>query len=599
MNNEVDERAAFKRRVIKVLLTGDIRNIRVRDFAISEEERDAILRKLFAKEITNENGEKISGAVLRPSDIHGDEVIFERMTPEGRNMLAFVGGLGADGNEANIETFRNVLQLYPSAKDFGKSLGALRQKAHKELGGEKYKELFDGMDSFEKSLYGRQYDYWMAFVDLKAEAREKFGKKTADEAAADDAVAEEPIEAVEPKKKEIAPLPKVAESDDLRIKANPNEALLTNGYGDIFELNPDNSMTVLRASQIEVNDLAAQYMREHSNGLLGGKVVESGDELYTGICSGLYATSDGEQKLTIEMLEMADLSPSWMCACDGRNIALSKMMSVDGENVIIGYVNAGTFWRVVSFFKGVARENWRLLPDYVLARDGKMLRFGAGVAQLVEQFVLPFSLQIALARVEASGVLAQTGELDKRLLTLGTAQRIPSAQTYLRSPRRSAVFQETDRGATMELSHTGGVGGDNMRERPEKMVIDEGILPDYLNVVASWQEKNETSGIITQRALRSLDGQLIYTFSEDDKGRAWLSHAEMAVSPVNSFGVRASFVKCGDVATPLYELPVRAGVAADHDVKDKVKVSTGAEYISMWPYVRRIELVRNYIKSRR
>ena len=61
----------------------------------------------------------------------------------------------------------------------------------------------------------------------------------------------------------------------------------------------------------------------------------------------------------------------------------------------------------------------------------------------------------------------------------------------------------------MELSHTGGVGGDNMRERPEKMVIDEGILPDYLNVVASWQEKNETSGIITQRALRSLDGQLI------------------------------------------------------------------------------------------
>ena len=657
MANEVDR--VFERRVIRTLSTGSMQNLRLKDVQISDVERESVLRRIFDGSISMKDGVDVALAVLRPCDIKGVDVVFESMPDDAKDILGNMAGRGfGQGAEVTVDEMVQILEQCPTIIDFEEVSEQFKQWVRTEVAENEQDYYFEALRNYKKALYGRQYDYWHAFKRLRELAKAKYDKKPkvepkvgvkepvkeaepkaaeaekaevveekVENSAAEKkmpdhakklnelmAAAAKPVgekeaaaEKEEPKKAEAAETKKSDEAqapakkahgllDAPVLKAGPIE---TNGFGDIVKLSPDESMAILRATQIEPNEIATAFYKERSGNLLGAKKAkETGNEIYTGVCSGLFALGDDEVRLTIEMLEMADLAPTWIFECEGRKIALSKMFLLNGELVAIGYVNNGETWRAVTFFKGVARENWRLLPDYILTRDGKTMKFGVGVAQLVEQFVLPYPIQIALARVEASGARALLGEADVRLMAMGTAQRVPSPTTYQRTVRKSLLYSETDKAAAIELSKAGGVGGDNLRSRPEKLVIADESMPDFASVVASWQEKNETCGIITKRAIKSMDGRLIYIFSEDKRGRAWLSHVEAAGSPVNSFGVRVAFVKCGDVASPLYERPMRAGVAEDHDLKDKVKISTGAEYISMWPYVRRIPLIQKYLELR-
>ncbi len=655
MTKEVDR--VFERRVIRVFSTGSLRNLRLKDVQVSDVERESVLRRIFDGSISMKDGIDVALAVLRPCDIRDVDTVLAGMSADAKDLLGHMAGRGfGHGDEVTADEMVQILEQCPSVIDFEEISEQFKQWVRTEVAPDEQDYYFEALRNYKKALYGRQYDYWHAFKRLREDAKKKFGatrptasksvietpevKKKVDEPAKAKPAAKETVakktpdyakklnelmesgkKAEKPKGSEEKPkledapkaekrskvemeskteeMPKTANDgllDAPKLKAGPIE---TNGYGALTKLSPDDSMAILRATRIEPNEMAAAFYKERNGNLLGAKKAkETGNEIYTGVCSGLFALDEEEMQLTIEILELADLAPTWSFDCEGRKIALSKMFMLNGELVAIGYVNDGEFYRAVTFFKGLARENWRLLPDYIMTRDGRTMKFGVGVAQLVEQFALPFPIQVALARVEASGAKALLGEADIRLLAMGTAQRVPSPTTYQRTVRKSALYNETDKAAAVELSKAGGIGGDNLRSRPEKLVIASESMPDFASMLASWQEKNETCGIITKRAIKSLDGRLIYIFSEDKRGRAWLSHVEIANSPVNSFGVRTSFVKCGDVASPLYERPVRAGIAEDHDLKDKVKISTGSEYISMWPFVRRIPLIQKYLELR-
>lgn len=72
------------------------------------------------------------------------------------------------------------------------------------------------------------------------------------------------------------------------------------------------------------------------------------------------------------------------------------------------------------------------------------------------------------------------------------------------------------------------------------------------------------AGPVEIEGFSSHDGQLVWMFANDAKGRIWIPHVE-AVAPVTALGLRRDFVMMGDFVTPLYEYTANAGIYGDRD----------------------------------
>jgi hypothetical protein len=109
--------------------------------------------------------------------------------------------------------------------------------------------------------------------------------------------------------------------------------------------------------------------------------------------------------------------------------------------------------------------------------------------------------------------------------------------------------------------------------------------------------KTSTGAVENVKAsvFRSQNGELEYTFFEDDTGRAWLASVQNVKAPINSAGIRSSAVDVGGLDMPRYEYhsQIPQGYAAAGK-----RYGPRGEYGDAWPYLRETPLIQEYYRAR-
>ncbi|MCR5573091.1 MAG: DndE family protein [Candidatus Saccharibacteria bacterium] len=299
--------------------------------------------------------------------------------------------------------------------------------------------------------------------------------------------------------------------------------------------------------------------------------------------------SISDDYLTAEVLERADLAPTYKVEFGDASIALSKRFQVRTRDAVIAYVKkeGSNEYVVRSYYRSNSQGVWRFLPDYVPLKDfdGEIYDidwFGKGYSE--ESLTLPADMQRAMAMLDREP-LAQGADENPEFLFFGTAQQYESRHDYLitkdaRGLRNSAYNEISSRPA-VEFA-----GDPYALLPPEKVgVNNEEQNPDFSKIRGEYDTSSGIYGDIHVRTFLSKNGELLYSFNEDSRGRVWIGGIEY-LGGTNSAGLRRTWVEGGNLSTPLYEYNTQAGEYGDYSERKEYYVCMWRNYLSKVPMIK-------------
>lgn len=479
---------------------------------------------------------------IRPNAAMTPEQTMGSLAARERNILGYFTSFkwGDNWQNASTRDLDSFYAQFPTPIEFESEEATFLDKIEDLNGAAKRAAYEDAMENFKKHVFGKRYEYYKSYQNLKAEAFDEVAR--ADQYQSQSGITE---------RLDKIPVP--------RATATPE-----------YQKVPETA---------EVRQLDK---RESERVLRDGRIM--GDT---------YKAYDGrEYRLTKEALSDYGLAPEYQVGLAGVNVNLSKIFSVDGRPAAIAYVETAKGTQVCSYYRSSSQGVWRLLPDYTPdAKTGYGLGwYGKGRSE--ESLTLPAELQTALETVNAAAPHIDLDQVSSEFAFCGTAMRYGSTDEYLdkmrRGEMRGSYWEEV---ADRPLKQYGDLAfGD--KDEPSRLNVPSGEAPDFSRSFLNYRSKSAVFGNFTVKHFQSKDRRLRYTFNSDDAGRAWIGGIE-AVSQFTSTGLRRDWVKAGDLATPIYEyqsMVEGSGYGDEGDYR--------GGYIGMWKsYVSKIPLVREFLAS--
>ncbi len=127
--------------------------------------------------------------------------------------------------------------------------------------------------------------------------------------------------------------------------------------------------------------------------------------------------------------------------------------------------------------------------------------------------------------------------------------------------------------------------------KPENIQLqDPDDAPVMDTVIKEYSQTTSVYGKVKVRVFESKNHKLLFSFMEDDQGRAWIGSVETQ-EPVTSLGLKKKWVQSEPLTTPVYEYVSQSnGYGTPDDYAGE-----GREYISVWEnYVSKIPYVKSY-----
>ena len=518
--------------------------------------REIVGKKLLDNEITDADKRRLLGAVQGPITLYG-----ERNVLEGNKDRGYIGIRGNETEESILEAVMKLepgaattsdlsrfMSEYPTPLDFEPMARRMMQSVERRIPPEESAELARmrrAMGSFQKKVYGEQYDYYLAMKSLEADARKRSGERR-------------------PTTGERAP-----ESVDRRRARE---------YGSrVLETREEPNWSV------EENTITPERGRE-----LVERAILDGDEFLM--------DRDGRleyEELTTEDILAAELAPTHEIGFEGVKVGFSDVFLVSGkQEAAIGYVEKDGEVYARSYYRSEKTGMWKYLPDYGQDETGRVEFFGRGTSD--ESLILPAEIQAELnSRAAAEAPKPEEDEKRRELrrkVFYGTARVI---SRYEEVPEDwgdgDALYREVDEDPKMAFLDKVG---------PEQLMpIRDGSWPDFDKEVMSYKGKTRLSGRFTARVFESEDETFRWTMMEDKHGQAWVGQIELK-APVTSTGLRASWIEAGGFERSLYETPKTADKYGDYGDVKKARRRTGEEYtkyVSMWKkYWSKIPMIKEY-----
>lgn len=514
------------------------------DAEVDETMRQRVLDDLAIDKIRDKDMEACLLRVRDPlrSVKIGPQKMFEEIdqSPIQKQILAVASGDGlTDWDKVDETTMRNLLGKPAKGKlDFRTPIGyevfmrRFLREVDKRATEPQKKAYTEAANELEETLYGRRLEYYRQFQALKREADEQFGRKV--------------------------------EANTAQVVAN----VADDGKSAAF---------MALSETLSEQDYAAKR-----DSLLG-KVVIDGDP---------WEVNGREYRLNVQHLERAGLAPEYETKVDEQEIYLSKIFQLDsGRPAVISYVPTDDGEVVVnSYHRDLSTGLWKMLPDYIRRPNSLQIsEFGYGYGE--NSLVLPTELQKTLAQLETKYGVQRMAERNTDFLFAGMTRGYASAQEYnealaarqMRGNYYEEVESEPYNHDFQTISHE--------KKPPYTQSLNVQTAPDFDKLIAKYSTTTVFVGPTFVKCYKSNNGEYLYSFDRDSRGRAWISQIEALKSPVTSTGLRREWVDGGALLTPVYEPSREAGEWGDpKDVR-------GAN-VCMWNgYLKHVPLIADFVRK--
>ena len=524
---------------------------------IGEEDVSEYLDKVEGGEIGYAEKERFLQRIQGPVERRGEDGVFfgdpERGAPgiaglrQEQRILATMTGVGFNNYaQTGAEEVAKFVEKYPTPLDFEASAGNFLEVIQKENSAEKYQQYVRSMESFQRKIYGKKYEYYLALKELDGALEERKAEKARAERMDDTVILGR----------------ERLRMDGRKIGRRMERLLKREAEGE--ELSPEEGREMLKKAELD------------------------GDALID--------PDTGERReFSREDLMRAELAPNYEMKLDGVRFGFSEVFNVGGKDAVISYVekDGKTFAR--SYYRSGSQGVWRYLPDRTQDPETKrFIWYGKGMSE--EAITLPSEVQATLnKRAEASEALKMSeDEMSER-------QKIVAKE-------RVKAFYGTARETMLRVGRFVGDGKNDALARemsfkaryefpndvpPERLRLRDELMPDFGKEVLSYQGSSRIYGEFKATVFKSGNGDLKWTMMEDREGRAWVGQVETQ-APITSTGCRKDWVSAGDFATPAYEyLKQDRGYGDMGDVK--LNSRGGVQYVSMWKnYLQRVPMIREY-----
>lgn len=585
---------------------------------VSESERAEFLRQLKQGDITEANEVDFLMLIRDPINTEkiGAERMFERIASDQRQTQILA--VAADYNLrnwklVNAEALEKLLgDAQEPGEDYRTPVGfaqfrehfleEIRPKASEQM----YKAYLHSMDELERVLYGKRYEYYVQFEALrqealgetKSEVEAKTTKRIRGRRGSKERLAgEREIEALSSEELKTDTHTQDEEAQSINVVQKKRKTVKADSRAAEIQSAKtlESSLQEVRQSDLELQEAnsrkivpkrrqAAKYIilsSERSAEMLGRAVID-GDPWRSGL---------REQLLSTHNLAEAGLGPAYEVAVGGVNLWLSELFSLaNGRVVALGYVTDGASYKVRSYYRSSERGLWLYLPDYTRRSDGGVDGYGIGYGR--ESVTLPAELQEALAQIEQQrGARSPAGAgCNPEFVFAGTAHSYESSQEFQMMWQHRRLKGDYYREVSVEpINHDFNLHTTAQKKAPYTLAIDYNRAPDFTQRLVQFVTTTVDAGAVQVDGFVSHDGQYIWLFMQDGKGRAWVSNVE-AVSPVTSLGLRRDWTLMGDFTTPLYEFTTQAGIYGDRG-------DTRGARQGMWKnYLSNIPLLQEYLK---
>lgn len=295
------------------------------------------------------------------------------------------------------------------------------------------------------------------------------------------------------------------------------------------------------------------------------------------------------KKLTPELLKERGLEPHYRVEI-GKTVLWfsSRPYELAKKRIaVMAYIESEGKLVARSYYRSNTHGIWKYLPNY-LSREGERIQwYGKGHSE--ESISLPIALQRALARLGEREAPLKIPEPE--FIFAGTARDAGRAQAAEATFFREVESRPRELDGNFYLDF-------NERRRGRKVAPEELTFrnpeqaPNFGRMLAGWLQETNLYGTISVEAFPSKDGTLRYLFCRDHQGRAWIGAIEDVTSELQSTGLRAEWVRGGDLLTTVYA----------HDEEDggygKADPALGS-YRDMWPnYLSKVPVIQEYLRAR-
>ncbi|HVT01224.1 MAG TPA: hypothetical protein VHE53_03250, partial [Patescibacteria group bacterium] len=287
--------------------------------------------------------------------------------------------------------------------------------------------------------------------------------------------------------------------------------------------------------------------------------------------------------LTTELLEQEGLGPKHEIKIEGGPTFYisDPYMASGGRAAVVGYVEKDGKLLARTYYRSGSQGVFRYLPGYRTDDMGNIDWFSKGFGE--ESITLPIYIQEGLANIVNSNPPKTVS--DPNLIFAGTARNInkqmTSGNTYIQEVESKPVqlegiFFPSDRNAKLA---------------PETLTFaNEGDAPNFAEPLATWNQSNNIYGNYVSQVFISKNKRYKYIFNKDASGKVWIGAVENN-SPIQSTGLRQSWVTGGDLLTPAYEYAKQAGEFGNDGDKKGHYVDAFTNYLS------KVQVIKDYIES--
>jgi len=322
----------------------------------------------------------------------------------------------------------------------------------------------------------------------------------------------------------------------------------------------------------------------------------------------------GGERLTKEILEKEGLFPKHKVRMGESTIwfSSSPYKLGGGRLATVAYVESGDKMLARSYYRSNSQGIWRYMPEYTVDEDGRIDWFGKGFEE--QAVTLPVQVQKALSTISQDQASAINVE-NPELVFAGTAHQLSEEEDkwlsryagstsegyrlgvalYLRriypnDYRREVAVLPTRLEGNLYSAH------DEKNAPGQVSLADPQENPDYSKQIAGWQEHSSLYGDISIEVLASKNDKLKFMFCRDSRGRVWIGGIENS-SPIQSTGLRKSWIDGGDLTTPAFEYKTRKVDQTGGYGNDNLRVEP---YVDMWEnYLSKVPMIQEYLHARR
>ncbi len=399
-------------------------------------------------------------------------------------------------NPGAVEEF---MRVYPTPVEFKTKSEEMLRGIRRGSGEAKYQQYVRDMENFQRTIYGKRYEYYKSFEDMKEKATE-----------------------------------------DMVVFVGENKPITK----------PRVTMPAVGGEAMRMTS-TERYDGNEREKIMREAVIDGDPFLLNG----------QKYMLSVEALRNLGLEPQEKMVLEGREIGLSGHFKIGNRDAVLGYVRTDNGYKVRGYYRSNSQGTWRYLPDYVT--DGGTGSgadwYGKGYTE--EMTTLPSEMQKTLSEIAEKEQIHVEQKTSPEFVLVGTAKVWNSKDEYreaLHNHRlRGDIYQEINPRPEVNFGQMS-----NVKNAPESINIPGAMQPNFEKSEMEWDSNASLYGHLKNRVYESYDKKLKYTMSEDDWGRCFVSNIE-AGGKVTSCGVRSEWVSGGDVVTPLYEYASQDGGYGD------------------------------------